>query len=128
MIDDLSSDPWRPERTRDVLFLIEPGFADPAYPGAIFYCWQCALLEGVLASFPMLAESIDVVRVPWAKPRLAVMSATGAANPSLPLLVLAQTGSSDSLTGYRGACAVIDDHHGILSALSDRHGFPLPHP
>ena len=43
--------------TRDRLFLLRPGFEDPAYPGQRFYCWHCALIEGVLASFPALAES-----------------------------------------------------------------------
>ena len=43
--------------TRDRLFLLQPGFEDPAYPGRCFYCWHCALIEGVLASFPLLAKS-----------------------------------------------------------------------
>jgi Protein of unknown function (DUF3088) len=47
---------------RDRLFLLRPGFTDPAYPGRSFYCWHCALIEGVLASFPDLAERLDVAR------------------------------------------------------------------
>jgi hypothetical protein len=37
---------------RDRLFLLKPDFANPAFPGDRFYCWHCALLEGVLVSFP----------------------------------------------------------------------------
>mgnify|MGYP003660069133 CR=1 FL=1 len=29
---------------RDQLFLLRPGFADPDYPGDMFYCWHCALM------------------------------------------------------------------------------------
>jgi hypothetical protein len=54
---------------RDRLFLLKPDFADPAYPGQRFYCWHCALLEGVLASFPHLQAKIDVVRIAWPRPR-----------------------------------------------------------
>jgi len=49
--------------TRDLLFLLRPGFEDPAYPGRRFYCWHCALMEGVLASFPQLADKLDVERI-----------------------------------------------------------------
>ena len=128
MVGERSSGPVSGDRSKDVLFLIEPGFADPAYPGAIFYCWHCALLEGVLASFPKLAELIDVVRVPWAKPRLAVTSALGEADPSLPLLVLAEDGGFDQRTGIEARRAYISDKDAILSALSRRHGVPIPHP
>ena len=74
---------------RDTLFLIEPGFADPAYPGKTFYCWHCALMEGVLASFPELTKGLAVKRIPFARPRKEIVDLIGAENDSLPLLVLA---------------------------------------
>jgi hypothetical protein len=49
--------------TRDRLLLLKPGFEDPAFPGQRFYCWHCALIEGVLASFPELAARLDVERI-----------------------------------------------------------------
>jgi hypothetical protein len=114
--------------TRDRLFLLQPGFEDPAYPGRRFYCWHCALLEGVLASFPDLAERIDVVRVAWPRPRQVVIDAAGEANQSLPLLLLADGASSPRQTGSHQGRALIADKDAILAALSDRHGFPDPHP
>ncbi len=36
---------------RDHLYLLAPDFTDPAFPGRRFYCWHCALIEGVLAGF-----------------------------------------------------------------------------
>jgi hypothetical protein len=42
---------------RDRLFILKAEFVDPAYPGRRFFCWHCALLEGVLASFPHLNDT-----------------------------------------------------------------------
>lgn len=99
----------------DTLYLLQPGFTDPAYPGDTFYCWHCALMEGVLASFPELAARIDVRRIAWPRPRLEIVELLGEENQSLPVLVLAEGG-------------FINDKDAILAALSERHGFPLPHP
>jgi hypothetical protein len=113
---------------RDTLFLLRPDFEDPAYPGRRFYCWHCALIEGVLASFPKLTAQIDVERVAWPRPREAVIALVGEQNQLLPLLVLAPGTTSARQTGtYRGR-TFIADKDGILAALSERHGFPDPHP
>ena len=100
---------------RDTLYILTPGFEDPAYPGKTFYCWHCALMEGVLASFPELAERLDVRRIVWPKPRREVADLLGEDNQSLPVLVLTEGG-------------FIDDKDAILDALTERHGFPHPHP
>ncbi|MES0808059.1 DUF3088 domain-containing protein [Roseibium sp. SCPC15] len=100
---------------RDTLYLLEPGFEDPSYPDKVFYCWHCALMEGVLASFPELAQKLDVKRIGWSRPRQEIVDLLGEDNQSLPVLVLAEGG-------------FINDKDGILKALSVRHGFPLPHP
>ncbi|MBO9576265.1 MAG: DUF3088 domain-containing protein [Sphingobium sp.] len=113
---------------RDTLFLVRPGFDDPAYPDQLFYCWHCALMEGVLVSFPELAERIDVQRVAWPRPRQAVIDAAGQENQSLPLLVLAEGEESRHQTGVFEGRAFIADRDEILAALSERHGFPVPHP
>jgi Protein of unknown function (DUF3088) len=42
---------------------------------------DCALLEGVLASFPQLAHAIDVERIAWPRPRREVVELIGAENP-----------------------------------------------
>lgn len=100
---------------RDRLYLLEPGFQDPAFPGETFYCWHCALLEGVLASFPDLAARLDVHRIAWPRPRRPLIDLLGEAHQSLPVLVL-------------GDGCFLDDKDAILEALSTRHGFPRPHP
>ncbi|GLK85184.1 DUF3088 domain-containing protein [Ancylobacter defluvii] len=113
---------------RDTLFLLKPGFTDPAYPGQVFYCWHCALIEGVLASFPLLAARLDVERIAWTRPRQAVIDLVGDANQSLPLLVLADGRPSRHQTGEQSGRGFIADKDAILAALSERHGFPAPHP
>ena len=114
--------------TKDTLFLLQPGFENPAYPGRVFFCWHCALMEGGLASFPDLAQRLDVVRIPWPKPRRAVIDAAGTENQSVPMLVLPEGESSPHQTGTHNGRAFIDTKDRILAALTDRHGFPDPHP
>ncbi|NTH14225.1 DUF3088 domain-containing protein [Agrobacterium rhizogenes] len=113
---------------RDKLFLLKPGFLDPAYPGQSFYCWHCALIEGVLASFPVLATRLDVERIAWPRPRQAVIDWVGEEHQSLPLLVLANGETSVHQTGQAQGRCLVADKDKILAALSERHGFPNPHP
>jgi Protein of unknown function (DUF3088) len=113
---------------RDRLILLKPDFEDPAYPGKRFYCWHCALLEGVLASFPSLRSTIDVERIAWPKPRQALVDIIGQSNQSLPVLLLATDAPPELATGdFRGQ-KFVDDKDAILAALSQRHGIPWPHP
>ena len=113
---------------RDRLYLLAPDFADPAYPGRRFYCWHCALLEGVLASYPALAERIDVVRVAWPRPRAALIDLIGEANQSLPVLILADGAPADLATSTYEGRRFIDDKDAILHPLAVRHGIAEPHP
>jgi DUF3088 family protein len=113
---------------RDRLFLLKPDFEDPAYPGQRFYCWHCALLEGVLASFPCLTERLDVERVAWPRPRHAVIDLVGADNQSLPLLVLSSDAPDELATGTHGRWRFVAGKDAILKVLSRRHGIPDPHP
>lgn len=113
---------------RDKLFLLRPDFEDPAYPGQRFYCWHCALLEGVLASFPKLANAIDVERIAWSRPRQSIIALLGVENQSLPVLILADGATSPHQTGTYEGRSFISEKDKILAALSERHGFPAPHP
>ncbi len=113
---------------RDRLYLLRPDFEDPAYPGQRFYCWHCALMEGVLASFPELARRLDVERIAWPRPRRALIEVVGEENQSVPLLLLADGVTSPFQTGTYEGRSFISDKDKILSALSERHGFPAPHP
>gem|GEM_PF-185950 len=114
--------------SKDKLFLLKPGFEDPAYPDQLFYCWHCALIEGVLASFPALGDRLDIEHVDWQRPRKAVIELAGEDNQNLPLLILKNGDRSPFETGRHEERSLISDPHKILAALAERHGFPLPHP
>ena len=114
--------------TRDRLFLLRQGFEDPALPGRRFFCWHCALIEGLLTAFPALTEKLDVARIAWPKPRQDLIAMVGEENQWLPLLVLADGGTSPHQTGSYQGRTFINDKDAILAALSERHGFPEPHP
>ena len=101
--------------TRDRLFILQHDFADPEFAGRAFYCKDCMTVEGILAAFPDLAERIEVVRIPWPRPRAAVVDAIGAENQNLPSLVLAEGG-------------FINEIEALLTALHTRHGIPERHP
>ncbi|WP_437982323.1 DUF3088 domain-containing protein [Sorangium sp. So ce117] len=116
------------ETSRDILFLLRPGFADPGYPGRLFFCWHCALLEGVLASFPELATTLHVERIAWERPRREVVALVGEENQSLPLLILADGAPPALATGFHRGRAFVSGKDAILHILSVRHGIPEPHP
>lgn len=113
---------------RDRLFLLAPDFEDPAYPGERFFCWHCALLEGVLASFPALRSKIDVERVAWPRPRRKIIDVVGEENQSLPLLLLADDAPGGLASGTFRGQRFVADKDAILAVLSRRHGIPVPHP
>ena len=98
----------------DTLFLLHD-YADPAHGGETFYCEACMTVEGVLATYPELAAKLEIVRVPWPRPRAAVVAAIGEENQNCPALVFAEGGFVNELPG-------------LLEALHVRHGFPRPHP
>ncbi|KLE34831.1 hypothetical protein AAW00_07820 [Aurantiacibacter luteus] len=99
---------------KDTLFLLHD-YADPAHGGETFYCEACMTVEGVLATYPDLAARLKIVRVPWPRPREALVAAVGEANQNCPTLVLAEGG-------------FVNDLPGLLEALHARHGVPRPHP
>lgn len=113
---------------RDTLFILKPGFEDPAYPGKLFYCWHCALMEGILASFPDFAKKIDVERIPWSKPRKQLVNLTGENSQSVPVLILASELSGDIEVKNHKGVLFIDDKDQILRVLSMKYGIPNPHP
>jgi len=110
--------------SHDKLFLKRPGFEDPAFPGQTFYCLHCALVEGVLTSFPELAARLTVERIAWPGP---VVELVGEDNQPLPLLVLTPGETSRYRTGVYQDRVLVAGKDRILAALSERHGFPAPH-
>lgn len=112
----------------DKLFLLKSQFQDPQYPGRAFFCWHCALMEGLLSLYPHLLQKLEVIRVEWPRPRAEVISEVGTENQSLPLLVLAEGNKSKYHTGIWEHRSFISDKDAILQYLSEEYGIPEVHP
>lgn len=113
--------------SRDRLILIAPGFADPARPSRSFFCPDCNQVEGLLASHPALLERIDVQRVPFARPRTAVIALLGEENQGLPVLILGDATPPPADALSYGALRFVTDTRRILELIAERHGTPFPH-
>ncbi|MGF6767651.1 hypothetical protein P3T18_000121 [Paraburkholderia sp. GAS199] len=113
--------------SRDLLLLLEPGFADPDHPGERFICPDSAPIEGLLASDPARNARLDICRLPFPRPRTAVIEALGAGHQNLPVLILgdAQPAPADAQT--LGVKRFVTDTRRILDLLAQRHGFPKVH-
>jgi len=110
---------------KDKLFLLTPGFDNPNRDDGPFVCPFSNQIEGLLASFPDLAERLDVQRVAFVRPRADVIAVVGEENQALPLLVLGDNPPDDAR--HHGNIAFIQDTPRILSLLAERHGFPKIH-
>lgn len=106
----------------DIVYLIEPDFDVPGRSDGPFVCPFCNQIEGLLASFPQLALDIEVIRVPFPRPRGAVIAVVGEENQALPLLILGEEPPADARTN--GDVQFISDTERILELLAERHGFP----
>jgi|GEM_PF-225223 len=113
---------------RDRLYLLDPSFTDPAYPDRTFYCRDCVTIDGLLARFPDKATMLEVVRIPYPRPRNAVIDVAGEAHQNLPLLVLAPGADPALADGRNGDTRFVGDFRALLHALHIRHGFPEAHP
>ncbi|WP_235519982.1 DUF3088 domain-containing protein [Sphingomonas sp. Leaf22] len=126
---DPDADPLFSEHPmRDRLYLLDPQFDDPAYPGRSFYCRDCITVDGLLARFPDKASLIEVVRIPYPRPRDAVVAVVGEAHQNLPLLVLGAGADAGLSDGRYGDIRFVSDFKRLLHALHIRHGFPEAHP
>ncbi|WP_066794459.1 DUF3088 family protein [Sphingomonas soli] len=100
---------------RDRLYLLASEFPDAALPGRAFYCKDCITVEGLLAAFPDRAANLEVIRLPYPRPRAEIVALLGEENQNLPCLVFAEGGFANEIEA-------------LLAALHTRHGFPERHP
>jgi hypothetical protein len=113
--------------SHDKLFLIQPGFEDPEHPGQLFVCPHCNAIEGLLAAFPARAASLDVERVPFSRPRGAVVELLGDINQSLPVLIFASDNDVPADVESANGRRFVSSTTRILELLADRNGFPRLH-
>lgn len=111
--------------TQDTLFLLPPGFYDR---DARQYCPECAELWGLLSWFPAVKESLDIVYVPIAKPRDAMVERLGDKNQNAPTLVLAGDSPGFENCGImtRRGERFIDNARDMGRYYAMRFGMPEP--
>lgn len=110
--------------SQDHLILIQPGFVRPGRePSERFACPDCNLLEGLLATAPEGAgQALKVSRVPFERPRQAVIDLLGEQHQGLPVLVLADASQAPpEATLYQGQ-AFLNDVTQIARWLARHHG------
>lgn len=111
--------------TRDILFLLAPGFEDN---NRREYCPECAELWGVLSYFPAIKEALEIRYEPLAHPRPGLCDLLGEGEWNCPTLILAEgtdAGSHaevKSQNGYR----IIDNARDIGAYFAHRYGTPFP--
>ena len=116
---------------RDRLFLLHPGFLDPALGAGPFYCVSCAAIEGVLSYHPELRARISVDHLAFPRPRIALVELLGTEHQSCPVLVIGATpvpptaGLQVSQTTGR---PFVHGVPAITEYLSAVYGIPAVHP
>jgi len=110
------------------LFLLTPDFEDGAFPGQRFFCRHCALVEGVLASFPALTDHVRVHRIGFTRPRAEVVALIGEANQSLPVLILPPGPGSTHGMGDSQRRQFASGAEPILAIFTEIYGIPPAHP
>ena len=112
---------------RDLLYLISPGFEDPAKRGRFFVCPHCNAIEGLLRSFPGLATQIEVIRLPFPRPRHRLIDLLGEEHQSLPVLVFDDTVPVPPDVKVANGHRFLDDTRRIITLLAERYDFPYLH-
>lgn len=113
---------------RDTLFLIRAPFEDPALDG-MWFCRDCATMEGALLANPHWLARIEVRRLPFPRPRHEIISLLGEAHQSMPVLVIADAAKApaDAARADDGR-RFLTDPKAIARYLVGQHGGAGPHP
>ena len=109
------------ESEQDLLFLAAPDFVTEG--DGPFYCGDGIAIEGLLSLYPVLHEKLDVRRIPFERPRQAVVELLSEENQSLPVLLLAAASEPGGIEfRTHNGIRFIDDEANIRSYLSLRGG------
>jgi 5,10-methenyltetrahydromethanopterin hydrogenase len=97
---------------RDILFLLRPAF--PSEQGALQFCPDCMIVEGILATHPGLRDVLEVRYVDFPRPRQPIFDLTGPEQQGCPLLV----------RHCDGGMVATEDMVEILTWLHKTHAIP----
>ncbi|MDX2090063.1 MAG: DUF3088 family protein [Kofleriaceae bacterium] len=111
---------------RDTLFLLRPGFTDH---GALHFCPFSAQVIGFLAYYPEVRDTLEIVELPFPKPRRPLSDLLGDAHQAPPMLVLAGTPTTvpHVTVGEANGRFFVSKTIEILRYLATTRGVPSPH-
>jgi len=113
--------------SKDILFILDPTFTDPALEGA-WFCPNGAMVYGALAANPHWAEHIEICRIAFPRPRHEVVALVGEEHQGLPLLLFADQQTAPAEATHVNGRAFVQDGLRITRALAARYGGAGPHP
>ena len=107
---------------KDILFLLPPAFeVDGDGP---WFCPDCAPIEGLLASYPLLKGQLDFRYVArFARPRPEIVALLGEAHQNCPTLATRQRPGSTASVEVNG-WFVVTDPGPIARVLRERYAIP----
>ena len=109
--------------TRDTLFLLPPGFKDR---GERQFCPECAEIWGVLAYYPAIRETLDIVYQPVTHPRPALVDRLGEGRWNCPTLILAPESPDAPDQGVSQGHRHLGSARGIARYWAERFGTARP--
>jgi len=111
---------------KDTLFLLAPDFDER---GTRYFCPYSAQVMGFLAYYPQVRESLDIVELPFEKPRRPLSDILGEEHQAPPMLVLAgEPAAVPRVTvGHANGRHFVAKTIEILRYLATTRGVPAPH-
>lgn len=116
----------------DILFLLRPNFTDSLrdQDGKLYYCPDCALIEGVLSYYPNIRQQIDIRYIDFPHPRREIIELVGDSHQGCPNLIL-DIAHHDMVDASRyhqyGGRLYTTDPKLVLAYFSDSFGLPVAH-
>lgn len=115
------------------LFLLNPDFIDQKEDnkGKLYYCPDCAIVEGILSYYPALRKELDIVYVDFATPRRKIVELIGEENQGSPVLIISKEEDPTVDVSYfktYGDVLFINSTSLIAKFLSEKYNVGLIHP
>lgn len=108
---------------RDQLFLLPPGFEDR---GERQYCPECAEVWGLLAYYPAIRETLEVIYQPVLHPRPVLVSRLGEGTWNCPTLILDEGSPDGEGIKTEGQSRYIDNARDLGRYWAGRFGTARP--
>ncbi|PIC01620.1 DUF3088 family protein [Caulobacter sp. X] len=111
---------------KDTLYLLKPHFEKD---GAQRFCPDCAMMEGYLATYPALRETLEIVYVDYLRPRAALVERLGEGHQNAPTLILAEASADAGPHGEihsANGLSFLTDARPITRYLAAKHGLAAP--